>query len=78
MVIILGMTTHSGDLLSFDLGQNSTLAMEGRSLKPARWEWTTKDSHHPEAALYFDGPAPAGGIKLTISNLRGANLEFSW
>lgn len=82
LVFDVALTTHSGDLLSFDMAGAARLEVDGRDAGRATWELSNPDSHHAEGLLRFtagSGSKPARELTLTITNLRGvAQRTFTW
>lgn len=81
-VFQIAMTTHSGDLLQYDLAKLATLRVGDKEIAPVKWEYTNRDSHHPEGVLVFPGPAGAAGsspITLVIKGLGNAQeVSLNW
>lgn len=82
LVFDVALTTHSGDLLSFDMAGAARLEVDGRDAGRATWELLKPDSHHAEGLLRFtsgSGSKPVRELTLTIINLRGvAQRTFTW
>lgn len=81
VVFAIALTTHSGDLLSFDMARAARLEVNGRDAGPGTWEITTSDSHHPEGRLTFALPSgeEIRRLRLVITGLGSvAEREFVW
>ncbi|MHB1127263.1 MAG: hypothetical protein ACYC2T_09965, partial [Bacillota bacterium] len=81
LVFYISMTTHSGDLLQYDLANLSTLLTDGKNIKPNKWEFTNRDAHHPEGVLVFPGSAETVKLplKIVINGLdNGSEVSFVW
>lgn len=53
-IVKIQLTTHSGDLSSFDMASASSITdASNQSLKAASWVNTNPDSHHREGFLIF-------------------------
>jgi len=80
LVFDVAFTTHSGDLLSFDMAGAARLEVNGQDAGRATWELLVPDSHHAEGLLRFKASTePIKELTLTIVNLRGvAQRKFTW
>ncbi|KKM10252.1 hypothetical protein SY88_14380 [Clostridiales bacterium PH28_bin88] len=78
----IAMTTHSGDLLQYDLAKLATLRVGNKEIAATSWVYTNRDSHHPEGVLVFPGSAGATGsssITLVIKGLGNAQeVSLNW
>lgn len=77
----IAMTTHSGDLTSFNMLEGARLRVDGRELAPIGWELTENDAHHPVGILRFPRPGNArpDRVELVIANLGGVpERVFAW
>lgn len=87
IVFEISMTTHSGDLRDYPMMENAELNVGELLLKPTKWEWTSKDSHHPASLLFFPAKDEAGKqllkksavLELNLKDLRDVpERRFSW
>lgn len=88
LVFYVGMTTHSEDLLSYDMLQGAVLRAGDLEIAPQEWQYIKEDAHHPDGVLVFprqtpDGnvfpPAGATTLTLILKNLNDvAERVFTW
>lgn len=77
-VFRIALTTHSGDLSSLPLNQNTFLVKEnGEKMAPVNWVVTSKDSHHPQYLAVFS-KAQTAQITLEIGGLGDKPLTLTW
>jgi len=87
-VFAVFMTTHSGDLLTYDMMANVRLRVGTREYAPTSWEYTSRDSHHPAGILKFPKVGPneeqviderTTTVELVFKNLAGvAERVLRW
>lgn len=87
IVFEVSMTTHSGDLRDYSMLEKAELEVDGKILKPTKWELSSKDSHHPVGVLAFPAKDENGDgvirtdstIKLNMKDLRDVPKRmFVW
>lgn len=83
LVFEVNMTTHSGDLLSYDIVSNAVLVIDGTPIEAApSWRYISEDAHHPTGLLTYSVDAasvPDNKIKLILLDLADeAERVFEW
>lgn len=88
LVFEINMDTHSGDLTGQDFIDKLRVSSGGTVIPASNysWEWVSKSSHHPSAALTVINQDGSGeevfksgqDLELVISDLRDYEHEFSW
>jgi len=74
----ISLTTHSGDLSSLPLKQNTYLIVKnGEKVKPVEWIVQSNDSHHPSFLVVFP-KQEAGKVTLEIDKLSDEPVQLSW
>ncbi|WP_394237387.1 beta-propeller fold lactonase family protein [Niallia oryzisoli] len=74
----ISLTTHSGDLTSLPLDQNTYLIVNnGEKVKPVEWIVQSNDSHHPSFLVIFP-KQEAGQVTLEIGELSDDPIQLSW
>ncbi len=74
----ISLTTHSGDLSSLPLEQNTYLIVNnGEKVKPIEWIVQSNDSHHPSFLVVFPKQED-GKVTLEIGKLSDAPIQLSW
>lgn len=81
IVFKIEMTTHMGDLTTYQILNKARLAVGGKTIKPARWDILSNTPHHPEGFLVF--PAQTKGqistLELNLKELNGIpNRKLIW
>ncbi|MEC1742826.1 cytochrome D1 domain-containing protein [Schinkia azotoformans] len=74
----ISLTTHSGDLSSLPLDQNTFLITNnGEKVKPVEWIVQSNDSHHPSFLVVFP-KQEAGQVTLEIGKLGAKPIQLTW
>ncbi|MDQ7842391.1 MAG: hypothetical protein QN141_03655 [Armatimonadota bacterium] len=78
-VFLVALTTHSGDLSTYDMVKISELRVGGRTFRPLRWVSTSDDSHHRSGILIFPKVPSGQPVELAIKGIAGvAARTFRW
>jgi hypothetical protein len=78
-VLLVAMTTHSGDLSVYDLRALSELRAGGRTFRPVRWISTSDDPHHRSGVLLFPRVDARQAVELRLANIAGVPVRtFRW
>lgn len=77
-VFQISLTTHSGDLTSLPLDQNTyIIESNGKKVKPVKWIIQSNDSHHPSFLAIFP-KQEVEQVILEIGELNDEPIQFSW
>lgn len=77
-IFLLSFTTHSGDLSSLPIKENVFLSNDReKNMKPAKWQVTSNDSHHPEYLALFEKTSTSQ-LSLKIGGLGEQPVLFTW
>lgn len=69
LLFFLALTTHSGDLTSYQFLENARLRIGDTEYRPSRWEFSVKDAHHPQGVLVFPKWGEEGGPPVTARSM---------
>lgn len=77
LVFNVALTTHSGNLMTFDFAGSTSLKINGREAGRGTWELVYEDAHHPEGILRFAAPAgePVHNLFMRTANFFTMNIS---
>ena len=87
IIFKIAMTTHMGDLTQYPILNNAELTVDGKVIKPAKWEYSSNSAHHPQGLLIFaakDGNGnalvkPGSKLELVLKDLQDVpERKFAW
>jgi len=69
LLFFIALTTHSGDLTSYQFLQNARLRVGDTEYRPLEWEFSIKDAHHPQGVLVFPKWGEEGGPPIIARSM---------
>ncbi len=75
LIFEVSMNTHSGDLREYPMMEKAELTVDGKVLKPIKWQLSSRNSHHPAGLLVFPAKDDKGEPLVKVNSKMQLNIK---